>query len=372
LFGGRTPAKQPNFRSFSVQLRKTCSFGKCFYEEEKKMNENIAGPIETPPAHQEINRLSVRINHFFRRRPVFGILLALVLLITFFGLSAPGLLKLGPLTNVLSAAADIGVVAVGVGLLMISGEFDLSVGSVYLISTLIFVYLANAGIYPALAFIITLLVCALIGAINGIIVVRLSIPSFIVTMAAMMGYRGLHVILTNGFLVSYHPDRTFLHILAANLFSSFYMTIIWWVLIVGVAQIILVKTQFGNWVFAAGGNPIAARNIGVPVYKVKILNFALCSMLAGLGGIFTIARFYASQSQLGEGYEFEAITACVIGGILLNGGKGNIIGVFIGAIFVSLIRTGLISMGLNSYIYMPITGLLLLGAVILNRYLTKQ
>jgi simple sugar transport system permease protein len=160
--------------------------------------------------------------------------------------------------------------------------------------------------------------------------------------------------------------------LAGNLFSSFYMTIIWWVLIVVIVQIILVRTQFGNWVFAAGGNPVAARNIGVPVNKVKVFNFALCSMLAGLGGIFSIARFYASQSQLGSGYEFEAITACVIGGVLLTGGKGNIMGVFIGAIFVSLIRSGLIFMGLNSYIYMPITGLLLLGAVILNRYLTKQ
>jgi simple sugar transport system permease protein len=336
------------------------------------MNEKIVEPISASSTRREFNRIKGQINHFFRRRPVLGILLALILLVAFFGVSAPGLLRPGPLTDVLSTAADIGIVSIGVGFLMITGEFDLSVGSVYLIATLVFVYLSNIGIDPIIAFVITLLASAMLGALNGLLVVKLVIPSFVVTLASMMAYRGVHVILTNGFLVAYHADKTFLHVLAANLFSSFYMTVIWWVLLVIIVQIVLSKTQFGNWVYAVGGNPIAARNIGVPVNKVKIINFAFCSMLAGMGGVFSIARFYASQSQLGQGYEFDAITACVIGGVLLTGGRGNIVGVFIGAIFMSLIRSGLISMGLNSYIFMPITGLLLLGAVVLNRYLTKQ
>jgi simple sugar transport system permease protein len=237
---------------------------------------------------------------------------------------------------------------------------------------LIFVSLANLGISPVIAFFITLAACSLIGVTYGLIVVKLGIPSFIVTLAGMMGIRGLHVILTKGFLVAYQADKSFLNMLAGNPFSSFHYTIVWWLGIAIVLQLILARYKYGNWVYATGGNPLSARNTGVPVPRVKITNFAICSMLAGLGGLMNIARFFASQSQLGSGLEFEAITACVIGGVLLTGGKGSILGVFLGSVFMSVIRTGLISMGLNSYIYMPITGFILLGAVILNKSLSRQ
>lgn len=316
-------------------------------------------------------RVGIRVTLFFRRKPEAGVFLGLLLLLAFFILNAPNLLRLDPLTGILSVSADIGIVALGVGFLMVSGEFDLSVGSVYLISTLIFVSMANSGVNPLLAFLMTLIICALMGMMMGLAVVKLNIPSFIVTLAGMMGLRGLHVILTKGFLVAYQANPSLLNILAANPFSSFYLTIVWWVLVAIILHIILTRYQYGNWVYATGSNAIAARNIGVPVPKVKITNFALCSMLAGFGGLLNIARYHASQSQLGSGLEFDAITACVIGGVLLTGGKGSIMGVFIGTIFISIIRTGLIAMGLNSYVYLPITGFLLVGAVIFNKYLTK-
>ena len=139
-----------------------------------------------------------------------------------------------------------------------------------------------------------------------------------------------------------------------------------------ILHIILTRTKYGNWVFATGGNLESARNIGVKTNQVKIINFSICSLLAGLAGTTNIARFYVSQSQLGLGMEFEAITAAVLGGCILTGGRGSILGAMIGATFMATIRSGLVTMGYSSYIYMPITGMILIFAVIINKYITGE
>lgn len=308
-----------------------------------------------------------KINRMVRRIPELGIFSTLVLLVAVFSIGAAHFRTVDSYTSILTVAANVGVVALGCGFLMISGEFDISVGSVYLIATLFFAQLANAGLIPWLSFVVTLILCAGIGLINGLITVNLRIPSFIVTLAAMMFYRGLHIILTRGFSVSYKADKAFLDFIAGITFSLMRNTVIWWILLAIVLQVILVKTRYGNWVLATGGDAQAARNSGVPVSRVKVINFALCSLLAGLAGAANMARFLTSQSQLGMGMEFEAITAAVIGGTLLMGGKGSMVGAVLGAIFVSVIRSGLIFFGYSSYIYMPVTGIILMLAVIINR-----
>lgn len=317
--------------------------------------------------HQNLKRTA---NVFIRRYPEVGVVLALLILTTIFAMSSPNFATLDSTTGVLTVAADSGTVALGVGLLMIAGEFDISVGSVYLISTLIFTRLANGGLDPTLAFLITLIICALIGTVNGLITVKLRIPSFVVTLAALMFYRGIHIILTGGFSVTYEADKALLSFLGGNPFSLFRNTIIWWFLFCLLLQIILSKTKYGNWIYATGGNRESARNIGVPTDAVKVACFALCSFLAGFAGTANVARFMTSQSQLGLGMEFEAITAAVIGGTLLTGGRGSVVGTLIGMVFVSVIRTGLITLGFSSYIYMPVTGIILLIAVIINRTVT--
>ena len=187
-----------------------------------------------------------------------------------------------------------------------------------------------------------------------------------------MFYRGLHVVLTRGFSVSYKADKEFLQIIGGNPFSMFRNTIIWWFLIGIILHIILTRTKYGNWVFATGGNLESARNIGVKTNRVKIINFSICALLAGLAGTKNIARFCVSQSKLGLGMEFEAITAAVLGGCILTGGRGSILGAMIGATFMATIRSGLVTMGYSSYIYMPITGMILIFAVIINKYITGE
>lgn len=308
-----------------------------------------------------------KFNRMVRRVPEVGIFSTLALLVAVFSIGSENFRTVESYTSILTVAANVGIVALGAGFLMIAGEFDISVGSVYLIATLFFAQMANAGVIPWLAFVVTLVLCAGIGTINGLITVNLRIPSFIVTLAAMMFYRGMHIILTRGFSVSYKADKEFLDVIAGLTFSLMRNTVIWWLLLAVVLQIVLTKTRYGNWVLATGGDANAARNSGVPVSRVKVANFALCSLLAGFAGATNMARFLTSQSQLGMGMEFEAITAAVIGGTLLMGGKGSMAGAVMGAIFVSVIRSGLIFFGYSSYIYMPVTGIILMLAVIINR-----
>ncbi len=313
------------------------------------------------------NDIRRTFNRMVRRVPEVGIFSTLVLLVAVFSIGSENFRTVDSYTSILTVAANVGIVALGVGFLMISGEFDISVGSVYLIATLFFAQMANAGLMPGLAFAVTLVLCAGIGLINGLITINLRIPSFIVTLAAMMFYRGMHIILTRGFSVSYKADKEFLDIVAGITFSLMRNTVIWWILLAIVFQVILTKTRYGNWVLATGGDANAARNSGVPVSRVKVINFCICSLLAGFAGAANMARFLTSQSQLGMGMEFEAITAAVIGGTLLMGGRGSMAGTMLGAIFVSVIRSGLIFFGYSSYIYMPVTGIILMLAVIINR-----
>lgn len=327
---------------------------------------NDAASTAAPPRRARADARRT-FNRMVRRVPEVGIFSTLALLVAVFSIGSENFRTVESYTSILTVAANVGIVALGAGFLMIAGEFDISVGSVYLIATLFFAQMANAGAIPWLAFVITLALCAGIGTINGLITVNLRIPSFIVTLAAMMFYRGLHIILTRGFAVSYKADKAFLDVMAGLTFSLMRNTVIWWLLLAVVLQIVLTKTRYGNWVLATGGDANAARNAGVPVSRVKVTNFALCSLLAGFAGATNMARFLTSQSQLGMGMEFEAITAAVIGGTLLMGGKGSMAGAVMGAIFVSVIRSGLIFFGYSSYIYMPVTGIILMLAVIINR-----
>lgn len=313
------------------------------------------------------------------RYPEIGVLIVLGLIVAVFTFFSDNFLNLSSLTSMFTVAAEVGIVAIGVSMLMISGEFDISVGSVMCIATLIFCYLANNVVTAPVALVITLAACAIIGLITGLITLRLKIPSFITSLGMMMLWRGMHNYLTDGFVVQYadealQRDQGFLNILGGNPIDAlpmFHMTCVWFVVLMLIFFFVLTKTKYGNHVFATGGNQEAARNAGVKVNKVKLINFVICAALAGFAGAANLARYKTSQGQLGVGLELEAIAACVIGGNLLMGGAGTIIGTFIGAVLMSIIRTGLIILGISSYLYLPITGVIIILAVVLNTFIRK-
>ncbi|MBI4584644.1 MAG: ABC transporter permease [Planctomycetes bacterium] len=316
------------------------------------------------------------LGRLLARHPEIGVLIVLCLFMAYFGGTSPKFLGAESLTAMLTAASEVGMIALGVSILMISGEFDISIGSVMGFSTLIFCWLANSGVPAVAAMPLTLAACALVGVLNGLITLRLGIPSFITTLGTMLFWRGLHSYITEGFVIMYDStalerDRPFLNLLGGNPFSMFHMTSLWFVVLTISLHLVLVRTAYGNHVFATGGNREAARNAGVKVDLVKLFNFMLCSLLAGFTGTANLARYASSHGQLGAGIELEAIAACVIGGNELAGGAGSIIGTFMGAILMSIIRTGLIGQGVSPYLYLPLTGLIIIAAVVLNKLIRR-
>jgi len=296
----------------------------------------------------------------------FGGIVGLIILMIVFSFLSKEFLSLATVGAVLTVTAELGVIAVGIAFLIISGEFDLSVGSIFAVASMAFALLLNAGWNPALAFLITLAIATAIGFINGILTLRTGVPSFITTLGTMMVWRGVLLAVTGGFTISFKGKSLFVNLLSEQFWGDFTTAALWLILITIVFEVILSGTRYGNWVYATGGNPGAARALGVNVSRVKLISFMICGLLSGVAGAINFGRFKLVDPTLGMGMELEAITAAVIGGTLLTGGYGSIVGTFIGALLVGIVRTGLILAGAPSYWYRAFIGVVLVIAAIIN------
>ena len=305
-----------------------------------------------------------------RRWPEFGVLIAFLVLLTIFSIFSSKFLTLRNITGILTIVSELGIMSVGVAFLMIAGEFDLSVSSVYALSGFLYVTLANSFNSP-LAFVITLAIAAFIGFCNGIITLRAKIPSFIATLGMMLFLRGSLLAVTGGESVSYKSDIIMPTILTRFIGYGFRPSHIWFFVLTLIFSVILTNTRYGNWVFATGGNKEVARAMGVNVNKVKVTNFMLSSLMASLSGIIVISRFNLANASFGTGMELEAIASAVIGGTFLTGGYGTIIGVFFGAFLMGMMRTGLVMIGAPAYWYQTFVGAILIIAAAINLKLSR-
>jgi len=300
-----------------------------------------------------------------RRWPEFGVILAFLVLLAIFSIFSSNFLTLRNITGILTIVSELGIVSIGVAFLMIAGEFDLSVSSVYAFSGFLFVTLANKYNSP-LAFVITLVIAAFIGFCNGIITLRARIPSFIATLGMMLLLRGSLLAVTGGESVSYSSDAIMPTILTRFMGFGFRPSHIWFLALTLIFSIILTNTRYGNWVFATGGNREVARAMGVNTNKVKVTNFMLSALMASLSGCIVISRFNLANASFGTGMELEAIASAVIGGTFLTGGYGTIIGVFFGAFLMGMMRTGLVMIGAPAYWYQAFVGVILIIAATIN------
>lgn len=305
-----------------------------------------------------------------RRWPEFGVILAFLTLFTIFSLLAPRFFTLRNLTGVFTIVSELGIMTIGVAFLMIAGEFDLSVSSVYALSGFFFVTLANS-INSLLALIITLLIAAIVGLLNGTITLRAHIPSFITTLGMMMFLRGIMLAVTGGRSVSYHGDFIAQMMLTRFIGHGFRPSHIWFIALALLFSLILTRTRYGNWVFATGGGKEVARAMGVNVNRVKVINFIISAVMAGLAGCIVLNRFKIANASFGVGMELEAIAAAVIGGTFLMGGYGTIIGAFFGAFLMGMMRTGLIMSGAPAYWYQAFVGAILIIAATINLKLRR-
>jgi simple sugar transport system permease protein len=259
------------------------------------------------------------------RRPEFGALAGMILVYAFFAVAAKnGFLTLAGTANWMNTASELGVLAVPVGMLMIAGEFDLSVGSVIGASSMI-VSIGNGfyGLPMWAAIILALIIGTLIGLANGIITVSTRLPSFIVTLAGLFMVAGAALgfsrLLSGTTAVTLTPEGSARMVFGSQA-AGFHVSILWWIAITAVASWILTQTPYGNWIFATGANPNAARSAGVPSDRVKVSLFVATALGAVLVGILQTIQYSGGDVTYGRDFVFDAPVAAVIGGVLLTGG----------------------------------------------------
>ncbi len=315
------------------------------------------------------------------RRPEVGAVLGALVVWVFFAIVTPEhWIGLGGVARIVDSSSTLGIMAIAVALLMIGGEFDLSAGVMTGTSGLIAGLLSTqAGLNFWAAAAIALAFALLVGYINGMMVVKTGLPSFIVTLATFFILRGANVgvtkMLTDQVRVS-GIDKVAGFGLARQVFNTeitlfgerFWTAFIWWIVLTLIATWILQRTHWGNWIYATGGDANAARNVGVPATKVKIALFMTTAGAAWLVGIMNDVRLRSAVASQGIGQEFVYIIAAVIGGCLLTGGYGSAIGAAIGALIFGMARVGIVFVGWPTDWFFSFLGVMLLVAVLVNNY----
>ncbi len=342
------------------------------------MSQNVQTPPTSSAPAEASNRVRLGLSNRLLARPEIGALIAAIVIFIFFWVTAPAFRSVDSLATVLYQSSTIGIVAVGVGMLMIGGEFDLSAGVLVTTAGLVNSMICwNYGINLWVGAVVSLAFCLLIGFLNGYLVMRTGIPSFLITLGTFFVLQGANLGVTKLVTGSVStPDISkidgydSLSTVFASSFSlggtTIWTLIIWWFFFVAVAAWVLQRTRVGNWIFAVGGNAPSARAVGVPVTRTKIGLFMTVAFLGWFEGMHTLYRFNTLQSGNGVGNEFLYIIAAVVGGTLLTGGYGNAIGVAIGAFIFGMTSLGIVYAGWDPNWFKSFLGVMLLLAVMVN------
>lgn len=317
-------------------------------------------------------------------RPELGAAGGALLVWLFFAVVAPvGFLSLAGTASYLEVSAHLGILAVAVALLMIGGEFDLSVGSMIgLVTASIAIGSAVYGLPLPVSALIGLILAVVIGFLNGVIVMRTRLPSFIVTLGSLFIVRGLTIALTRlstgrtqiGSLDDYPGYSLLFNLFGRDITlagAKFPISIVWWVAITALATWVLLRTRTGNWIFGAGGAASAARSVGVPVERVKIGLFITTAVAASLVATIQVTVVKSADTLRGEQQEFIAIIAAVIGGNLLTGGYGSAIGAALGALIFGMVKQGIVYAGVDADWFYVFLGAMLIIAVLVNNLIRQ-
>ena len=316
-------------------------------------------------------------------RPEIGALIAAIVIYIFFFLVAPAFRSAEAFSTILYASSLIGIVAVAVGLLMIGGEFDLSAGVAvvtYALTAAMLSYQFNLNMWVGVF--LAMILSLFIGFINGFLVVRTGIPSFLITLGTFFVLQGVNLgvtkLVTGAVSTQNVSDMEGFDSAKAVFASSFdifgvtvKITVVWWLLFVLVATWTLNRTRIGNWIFAVGGNPASARAVGVPVNRVKIALFMGAGFLAWFSGMHQLFAFNTIQAGGGVGQEFLFIIAAVVGGTLLTGGYGSAVGTALGAFIFGMTQQGIVYAGWDPNWFKAFLGVMLLLAVAVNLSVKK-
>jgi simple sugar transport system permease protein len=346
--------------------------------------------------------LQTRARRVFADSPIAGSLLTLLVTFTLFVIFVPNFATWRTISGIISAVSISGFVTIGITLLMIGGEFDLSVSPMVAMSGYLFgaisvgadsvitERLASLGLPVVegnivIAVLLALAAPALMGLVNGLILVSTGVPSFIVTLGTRQIYRGLVWIVAGGALLQTLARPAIYQVLNGrfdlinNLSffegANFRTTTLWLLVVTIIVQLILVRTRFGNQVFAVGGQPDAARSQGVRTKRVRVMMYVIVGVTAGMAGIISFSQFHSVRVAEQAGIELTAIAAAVVGGTLLKGGWGSIWGALIGIVMINMLRSGVILLDLpfiGADNFPAVVGVTIIGAAILNDYLRNR
>jgi simple sugar transport system permease protein len=340
-----------------------------------------APPPPQPIADERLAQISPMAR--LLRRPEIGALLAAIVVAFFFWTQNGLFLKLDGISNWTDVASTIGIPAVAVALLMIGGEFDLSAGVMTGSAGLMMGILATElDLNIWLAIVLTLIAATAVGFTNGYMVMTTKLPSFIVTLATFFILQGVNLGVTKaitqqvsvgGIDTAKGYDSAY-KIFGGSFWSphDFRVTVLWWIAVTILATWTLARTRVGNWIFGVGGDQNAARNVGVPVFRVKVALFVMTSFISALTGIMIALRLASTQAGQGVGDEFQYIIAAVVGGCVLTGGFGSAIGASLGALIIGMAFIGIQFSGWNTDWRFLFLGVILLVAVLVNNYIRKR
>jgi simple sugar transport system permease protein len=313
-------------------------------------------------------------------RPELAAVAGSILVFAFFAVVAGdyGFLTTAGAASYLEVAAQLGIVAVPVALLMIAGEFDLSVGSmVGAAGMIIAISVSEYGLPLLVGVLLAFAVALVVGFLNGYLVIKTGLPSFIVTLGMLFALRGLTIgfarLLTGRTQIGLGDSGSgVMHTLFAGSIGDFPVSIIWWFVLAVLGTYVLQRTVLGNWIFGAGGDANAARNVGVPVSRVKITLFMCTAASAALLATIQVLDAGSADVLRGTLLELQAIAAAVIGGVLLTGGYGSVIGALFGALIFGMVQQGIFFTGVSTDWFQVFVGVMLLIAVMFNNVIRRR
>jgi simple sugar transport system permease protein len=311
------------------------------------------------------------------RRPETGSFLGLVTVFVFFAVfGGSSFVSATGAASWLNVAASLGIVAIPIGLLMIAGELDISIGSMIPAGSMTVAFISGHFHAPILVGIgAALAVGVVVGLVNGVLVIRTAVPSFIVTLGtlfAVVGLTlGLSVLLTGTTSVAIKagPEAKFL--LGQFVGGAYQVTIFWWIAAVVFWAFVLHYSPYGNWILAMGGDKVSARNAGIPTERMTVILFVCSGASAAFVGLSQAILYNSAQVSAGQSYIFNAIISVVVGGVLLTGGYGSIFGIFLGTLTFAIVNQGIYYTGFDANWASLIIGILLLLAVLMNNTFRK-
>lgn len=332
------------------------------------MTDTTSPPVALSPGRRILASLSANTTLI----NIVGLLGAIIVLYIVLSTTATGFLNVANQLGLLRQAAIIGIAATGMTLVIIAGEIDVSVGpAVALSSVLTAEAITSWGLPTPLAILVTMVVAIGWGALAGVLRARFRVPSFIATLGLWSILRGIGQFWTNALPVPLPESDPIMEVLSGSILGV--PTPAWGMIVTFlVFGFIARKTAYGRSVFATGGNAAAARLAGINVSRVRVILFATMGLLAAISGVFLAARLGSGNAGAANGLEFDVIAAVVIGGTAMAGGRGSLIGTFLGVLFITLIGNGLVLLGVNPFLQNVIRGAIIVAAVLLNVTLSRR